>query len=344
MNTEIWQRLLSLESRDVVAQWFQKLHGNELNARRSKEIIASAKQAREFFKSASDASHAVRPLLTFYGVASLGRSLALLCRKNGGEEGLAKGHGLETVAWSDQLSGELGHALAGIGNLRTRTCRGLFADLVHDTNNRIAMHINSAAVDWRLDYDVPELGHEFALSDILDRLPDIRSQYAHVRRAPLYTHVSELTYTEASGASMKVYGKGASQFISEFTDVGYAVSDDGKSAILTCDAACFSANTPQFLHTYVAKTFGSIPGIHVVSQFGAGKRYSQIAITYVLGYFLGMLARYYPTHWMALMIGEKGDVLWPSINAAQNYVETAFPELVVELIEDALQQADKRGA
>ncbi|WP_412177390.1 hypothetical protein [Mesorhizobium sp. YC-39] len=57
-----------------------------------------------------------------------------------------------------------------------------------------------------------------------------------------------------------------------------------------------------------------------------------------------MLARYYPTHWMALMGGEKGDVLWPSINAAQHYVETAFPELVLKLIEDALQQADRNGA
>ncbi|MCV3209517.1 hypothetical protein OHD62_16880 [Mesorhizobium sp. YC-39] len=259
MDAEIWQRLLSLGSRDVVAQWFQKLHRNELNTRRAKEIIASAKQAREFFKSASDASHAVRPLLTFYGVASLGRALALLCRKNGGEEGLAKGHGLEIVAWSDQLSGELGQALAGIGNLRARTCRGLLADLVQDTNNRIAMHINSEAVDWRLDYDVPELGHEITLSDILDRLPDIRSQYAHVRRPVLFTYLNEMTYSEAAGASLKVNNQGILQFRTEFTDAGYTVADDGKTATLTCDATCFSRNTPQFLHTYVGVRLDTQP-------------------------------------------------------------------------------------
>jgi hypothetical protein len=46
-----------------------------------------------------------------------------------------------------------------------------------------------------------------------------------------------------------------------------------------------------------------------------------------------MLARYYPTHWMALVQGDKGDTLWPTINRAQHYVENAFPELVIEMID-----------
>ncbi|TIN08619.1 YaaC family protein [Mesorhizobium sp.] len=342
MDIEIWQRLLSLESRDVVSRWFQMLHKNDLNARRAKEIISSAKQAREFFKSASGASHAVRPLLAFYGVASLSRALALLFRKNGGEEGLAKGHGLETVGWSDRLSGDLGQAIAGIGELRVRTSGGLFSDLVTETKNRIALHVNSEVVDWRLDYDVPALGHEFALLDILDRLPDVRRQFAHLERDMRYVDLNEITYTTEAGVSLKVDAEGLKHFRSEFTDAGYSIAEQGKMAVITADAACFSKHTPQFLHTYVHKMFETIPHLHLVSQFGPGKQYSQIAVTYVLAYFLGMLARYYPTHWTALMTGEKGDALWPSINAAQHYVEIAFPELVLEFIEDALKTIEPK--
>jgi hypothetical protein len=56
-------------------------------------------------------------------------------------------------------------------------------------------------------------------------------------------------------------------------------------------------------------------------------------------YILGMLARYFPTHWMSLLSGEKGDALWPAINAAQRYIDSAFPEMVVEFIHDTLDQA-----
>ena len=36
------------------------------------------------------------------------------------------------------------------------------------------------------------------------------------------------------------------------------------------------------------------------------------------------------------MGGEKGDGMWPSINAAQMYIEAALPELVVDAIKSSL--------
>ena len=49
-----------------------------------------------------------------------------------------------------------------------------------------------------------------------------------------------------------------------------------------------------------------------------------------------MLVRYYPTHWTSLVQGENGDIYWPILNRAQNYVENIYPELVLELINDIL--------
>ncbi len=64
-NNEVWQQMLSLESRDVTTQWFAQIHSRELNARRAKEINAAAKQAREYFRNAGEAAYSIRPLLTF---------------------------------------------------------------------------------------------------------------------------------------------------------------------------------------------------------------------------------------------------------------------------------------
>ena len=88
MDRNIWQQLLSLESRDITQQRFRQIHSKELNARRAREINAAAKQAREYFSNAFNSNHSVRPLLTFYGVTSLSRALLLLLKADGGEEGL----------------------------------------------------------------------------------------------------------------------------------------------------------------------------------------------------------------------------------------------------------------
>jgi hypothetical protein len=35
----------------------------------------------------------------------------------------------------------------------------------------------------------------------------------------------------------------------------------------------------------------------------------------------------------------KGDGLWPTIHATQNYVEAVFPEMIMEFIQDSLANA-----
>ena len=49
-----------------------------------------------------------------------------------------------------------------------------------------------------------------------------------------------------------------------------------------------------------------------------------------------MLVRYFPTQWMSIIQGDKGDMLWPTINRCQHLVENTFPELVIEMINDIL--------
>ncbi|MFZ1414510.1 MAG: YaaC family protein [Defluviicoccus sp.] len=335
MQQETWQQLLSLESRDIVATWFKKIHCRDLNARRVKEINASAKQAREFFRNAHAANNTVKPLLTYYGVASLSRALTLLFRRKGGEEGLTRGHGLETIDWSNNLSGELSVGLEALRKLKVRTCAGLFADLVSATKNRMSMHIQSSAVGWRISYDQPKLGDEVIFEQLIQRMPDLTKDHVVLNTRPMYANINQITYSETAGVMIKISSYNVQNFKKYYEDVGYKLQEDGKLTIMTGTSQLFRSQTPQFMHAYIETMLG-IPGLFLIAPFPSGNTYSQICISYIVSYILGMLARYYPTHWVSLAQGGCGDALWPTLNRAHRCIEETFPELVAEMIDDVL--------
>ena len=85
------------------------------------------------------------------------------------------------------------------------------------------------------------------------------------------------------------------------------------------------------------KSFGLFPVLFLAEPFPNRARYSQLSIMYMVSYILGMLVRYYPTHWISLVQGEKGDSMWPTINRAQQFVEQFYPELVSTMIDDVIK-------
>ena len=341
MNQEIWQQLLSLESQDITQRRFARIHARDLNARRAREINAAAKQASEYFRNAGGADYSVRPLLTFYGVASLSRALLLLLKIGAGEEGLTPSHGLETVCWGDVLSGDTAAGLAKLGDLKIRRRAGLFSDFVTHTNNRISIHVNSAGVDGYLCYQIPDRDAEFSLTDLLSRVPDLQRDYSNISTVVRYAAATEMTYSPDRGFRVKLREESFSKFRTAYEKLGYNVACDDGWCILTCSAETFTKEPPLFIHTYVHKAFHSIPNLFLADPFPGGARYSQLCVTYMLAYILGMLVRYYPTHWMSLIHGDRGDSLWPTLNRAQQFVEHSYPELVAELIDDVLKDRDR---
>jgi hypothetical protein len=153
-----------------------------------------------------------------------------------------------------------------------------------------------------------------------------------------------MTYNERDGFTAKVRAGDFSSLKGYYSQRGYDVACDGEWCYVKADSETFSREVPQFMHSYVDKMFGTIPRIHLVKPFAGGARYSQLAITYMLSYCFGMLARYFPTHWIALLRGSKGDSLRPTINAGQEYIDVSFPELIIEFIQDTLDQKRKAGA
>lgn len=334
MDNEVWQKLLSLESQEVVKNMFSKIHDNELSSRRAKEINSSAKQAREYFRNASNSSFSVRPLLVFYGVSSLSRSLTLLMKKNGGEEKLTAGHGLTTEDWSSELSGDLSTALKRIGDLRVRTTSGLFMDFLHETENRMNFHVRSSGVDWSMNYSLPPEDNIITFSQLLSRLPDLAQGFHQLSEEALYSPINEMTYSTEGGFYCKVPTSKLKSFKEWFLENGYEVVEAGDWTTIKAVSENFQSLQPQFVHSYVQKSFGSIPNLCLSKPFENNVCYSQLSMTFLASYYLGMLVRYYPTQWTQLINGGAGDNYWPTINRLQGYVKQAFPELVIELILD----------
>ena len=64
----------------------------------------------------------------------------------------------------------------------------------------------------------------------------------------------------------------------------------------------------------------------VILDFPNGDRMTEFFKLYLTSYCLGMLCRYYPSVWFALLQHAKGDFAYPLLVAAVEAIETEFPE------------------
>ena len=66
----------------------------------------------------------------------------------------------------------------------------------------------------------------------------------------------------------------------------------------------------------------------VILDFPNGDKMTEFFKLYLVSFCLGMLSRYYPSVWMALLRNEKGDFAQPLLVRAVEAIETDFPQNV----------------
>jgi hypothetical protein len=69
--------------------------------------------------------------------------------------------------------------------------------------------------------------------------------------------------------------------------------------------------------------------LYFIAPFPNGVRMSTLSLLFVASYVVGMLARYYPTHWLSLLGRQKGDFTLPLLQKTLKTIELRFPELVL---------------
>lgn len=341
-----WSRLSLYESTDLARDLFQQRHGRELGAEKAKEISSAIAQGREYFSAASDAGLLVRPLLQYYGVLSLSRGLVLLLSRNLRETSLPAAHGLSTDGWAAKLSptNRTPH------ELQVRVNAGTFLSLLEHTGNGDLTTVYTGPYPNRIVFprtrNVDALtGSIVTFEEVLARIPALRDMFersfgkaAANYRAFVFT-LSTTTLTDVDLFPGRHGLPPQDQLrhelnIPEDIPLQETAQHNFLPPELHLRYRLPHAPEPNFPQCLPQIDNGADGSMTIVSPFSAGFNLSGIGRVFLLSFFLGTLARYHPTTWLAIMQApQKGDFLLPIIREAMRVVQEKFPLLAIAELE-----------
>ncbi len=53
---------------------------------------------------------------------------------------------------------------------------------------------------------------------------------------------------------------------------------------------------------------------------------------FIISYVFGMMARYYPTAWISLRRGEKGDKIYPFVYRIMEFIDDKYPKVILDFL------------
>lgn len=322
--SEYLEVLSNYESSQLIRKQFEIHHGRALNNGKAEEIAASFTQARGYLESASTAPKNIRPLLVYYAVLSFSRGLTLYLSRELREAGLAPSHGLTVDGWGEELA-------RGVGSVAALTIKfnenGTLPQLVEATNHESYLRNNSSSPNLIQIVNRPRSGSVVTLGDLLARLPEVRASY--VRWRDDRCQVSIWPQKKLADGSMEIrvdYPYASADWEAVFgMDVPY--KEEGKiiKAVLPANFSLPSLSD--------ATGNWDIGTLIAMTPYPTGVELSKISTAFLVSYALGMLVRYYPSHWMGILQNKRHNAALPTLLAALQYVEMGYPRLIVEFLE-----------
>lgn len=333
-----WKTISRFESHDFVANWYRKAHGRHANAAKVKQINACFAHGREYFRNAGRSEMSVKPVLLYYGVLSCCRGVILANDPRKKEESLRPQHGLETVDWQHTLSGGIRNVL----ELRVRATNGTFGELVD-----VCWHLNTLRLFVGPTNEIASTGQplgevrfatdgsHLSLDDLLARLLQTGMAYPDLtgRRAKMIGGVRIASHGPGVHLAFPLIGlpdelrslsDGKNAYVGSSNQVapGFRQGDDAGDTLIVVrgDGADHHKILP------VSHYGGEGDFMAVVLDFPNGDKLTEFIKLYLVSYVLGMLARYHPSMWTALLRNEKGDFAQPLLVDAVQAIERDFAE------------------
>lgn len=330
-----WDILRNYESSDLVRSAFKARHGGELNAGKAREICAAVTQARNYMAAGRGATSDVRPLLTYYGVLSICRGLILFLSHNLRENGLSQAHGLTVKGWGQELASETGD----IARLTiTLNANGTLSQLVEATGRASLLRNNSSKPNFTSICDPLPAEGEITFIDLFSRIPEARSQLKRWR-------------VERNAVAIWPQGKQADGAIHIRVDAPYTKED--VTAVLGDNLKLVSQQggvLTYALHSDTALYLTDCAGLPwdigtlvALRPMPGGLELSKLAMTFAASYALGMLVRYYPSHWVSMLQNVKHDGALPTLLAVLEHIEYEVPRMVADFLERPCVALDEGG-
>lgn len=335
----VWEKVLLYESTDLISRFYQQRHNRELSQAKAKEIVCCINQGKEYFLNAQKAADVVRPLLLYYGVLSLSRGLILFLDPKARENSLRNSHGLEVLDWGNNLS----KGIKEFTNLKVRFCNGTFSELFNITKNIERSYIYTGPFPNKIYFKKQimkafPVGEKISIKNILARIPDLYSVY-------------EKTFNEFSKCYKVIVftlSKGQQTDVAIFeTELGLPEEELIRSDFKLSKEVSFNFHeTNNFFgniknrgfrmqHSSLSEMLEDLPptkvdfnnNIFMVAPTSNNLNFSSLLILFLSAYVMGMLVRYYPSHWVSMIARSKGDFSYPLLKLAIANVETEFPKL-----------------
>lgn len=359
----VWSDLLFFESRDLASRHYRQLHGHKLSAEKASEILANFAQARGYFESAKNADDLVRPLLLYYGVTALARSLVLFLNPTMRETSMKPAHGLRQIDWAQTLTepaADIATRVRRLPNIKIGFCGGTFEEFADATANveRSFVHVGPFPSKMWLTRERPlELppAAELTLQDILSRLPELADRYERAFESVANCFMAIVFAIDLEPNNM---GNGFQVDFSiyEKQHAGLPTPDVIRRAFGLGDdieireretSNWIDLRNQSFRITYPSKEafrdqlphISLDPGGHtfLVPPTDGGFAFSKMLLLFMASYMFGMLARYFPSYWLALLNRSEGDFMRPVVQEAIVVIEEEFPKHVLNELENRVR-------
>ena len=285
----------------------------------------------------------VRPLLLYYGALSLSRGVILANNPYKKEESLKKSHGLEPGDWQGTLKGGIKDVL----ELEIRPTDGTFSELVEvchnlktmykfqgPTNNMESGGQNLGDIEFVRDQSMLSLG------DLISRLLQTAGMYEEITGRPskmfrgcrIASHYPGTHFAfplVGIPSELKCLIDGNNVVIGSSNQIapGLMQRDDAEDTLIFVHQDRPAYEFAQKL--FPVSHYSSGEYMAVILNFPNGDKMTEFFKLYLTSYCLGMLSRYYPSIWMALLRNEKGDFAQPLLTRAVEAIESDFPENVL---------------
>lgn len=329
-----WQELMKYEAADLVKNQFNQRHQRELNSSKAREISTSFAQARSYFSASATADRSVRPLLTYYGVLSMTRGLILFLSPTIREAGLSQAHGLSANSWQDELSNERGC----ISELKlTINKAGTLRQLIEHTQHQSLLSKRGS-----YSCSVPPAGCSFSLGELLERIPEIRNTLVDWRPnneiVEIFPHRGPPRMN-----GMAVLCALSSVTMDDIRNVfgpecqSFNLGNPGFRTFLTpeTDRVSWSDGPTSRWIPELVSPHGPFSQISrfAMKKMSFGGELSKLVSAFALSFSIGMLSRYYPSHWMSILNNQRHNASLPTLVTALEHTEEAVPRMVVEFLE-----------
>ncbi len=330
MNKD-WNKLLEFETRDLVENFIINRFERKPTQSKIYEINSNFTQGREYFKSAKNADFTVKPLLQYYGVLALSKGLILSLKPNILETNLKASHGLEIKNWKEVLkSKDYGKLEITIGN-------GSFSELINATSNRNYLRANSSEVNMISGLEKPAKGCIISLEQLIQYYPDLDVEFkSWTGRNLVYAVIDGFNPYDKKNIKVSLSGRVDESHLDLLFPTKYCKNRDFKNQILKYESTGWGPNITQKWDNPL-----NVGQACVIPVLGNDIGLNLISGMFVISYVFGMMARYYPTAWISLRKGEKGDRIYPFVSRMIEFIDDKFPKVIVDFLNAPYPLLDK---